>query len=140
MVRPRPVLQPRPPWEWRETWSKGAPRVCLSNYTDYVYIQRGGTKLRTGRFDWMLRLYQHHGATVQSVLQDVDGERCVVYDWAEWEWLKPLACWAEYIDAARERVYRISFGDICRKGRRTTTRHGDAWVVPLHHYTLHETE
>lgn len=130
IVRPRPLPQPRAPWTFRETWPDG--RTCLSNYTDDVRIQRGGKRLKTGRFDWMLRLYQHHGVTLQSAV--VDG--CVMYSREEWDYLcERQCCWLELVLPNLVTPLRTSFRTASLQGHRTTTVSGPHWAVPLHHYT-----
>lgn len=135
------LAQPRPPWEWRDTAERGAPRTLLSNHKNPVMVSLGDTRVTAGRLDWMLRLYQHQGATKQSKFwQDEDGNDYVAYFPDEWEKVRDVAEWLELVDTDHESVWRTGIRSARKYGHTTDTARGPMWVVPLEHYSSHESE
>jgi len=133
------LAQPRPPWEWRETANKGAPRTLLSNHKNPVTVSLGGARVVAGQFDWMLRLYQHKGATKQSRFwQDESGSDFVAYFAEEWDRISEKACWLELVDPDTESVLRTGIRSARKYGTTADTARGPMWVVPLDLYSLHD--
>lgn len=133
------VWQPRPPWTWREEWHQAAPRTCLTHSRDEVLVTRAGRPLVAGVLDYVLRLYQHRGVTLQSATTEIDGDLCALYDRdQEWEVIKYRVDWLELVDNTREICWRIPMRDARKYSRETVTANGQAIAVPLKHYTKHE--
>lgn len=134
------LVQPHPPWEWKDCTSQGAPRTLLSNHKVPVTTNLGGRAVKTGMLDWALRLYQHHGATKQSMFHEEDGVDYVAYFTDEWDKVKDVACWLELVDQSMESVWRTGSRSARKYGHTTDTARGPMWVVPLEHYSLYESE
>jgi hypothetical protein len=129
------VEQPRPPWEWRNSFRAGAPRTCLSNYRDPVYVRQGDHLYKVGQFDWMLRLYQHVGVSEQSVRW----EGYVLYDLdTEMPGIRLSTDWIEYVDNHREMVFRISKKEALAAGGTVETPYGPRFGIPLSAYSSYE--
>lgn len=127
-------MQPRPPWTWRPEWPVDAPRTCLSSHRVPIYVDRSGKGYKAGSLDYMLRLYQHAGMSQQSVRQ---GEM-VLYDAAEWEAVRHVAEWLEYVDNRREEVFRCDTKEAILRGRPMETDEGPRFAVPITAYQMHE--
>lgn len=134
------LQQPRPPWEWRPTASEGPPRVLLSNHKDLITVPLGEAHVVVGKLDWMLRLYQHHGATTRSALQEIDGETYVVYEGSEWERVEPVAEWLELVNRRTDTVCRTGIRSGRKYGCRIDLPRGKGWAVPLAIYSTHTQE
>lgn len=132
--------QPRPPWDWKETAERGAPRVLLSNQKDPITVAYGDSRIRVGRLDWLLRLYQHKGVTKNSALQEIDGELHVCYEGEEWEKVRDVADWLELVNDSAESVCRTDMRSGRKYGHRIELARGPGWAVPLHHYSTHTQE
>lgn len=122
------------PWSKRPIWPSGAPRVALTNLrTPFVVSVGEETFGVLGEFDQLLRLYQHRGATRNSVLHD--GNVCYRVE-EEWTRLLELGCeWLEFIDPLEESVHRIDFRSALRYGFGEASPQGPVWAVPLAQYT-----
>jgi hypothetical protein len=128
------LMQPRPPWTWREEWPTEAPRTCLSNHKVPVFVDRRGRGFMVGRLDYMLRLYQHMGISEQSAVQD----GMVMYDAFEWDAVGHVAEWFEYVDNRREIVFRIGKREAVTSVRLIETDDGPRYGIPLSAYSAHE--
>lgn len=129
------VEQPRPPWEWRPCFRTGAPRTCLTNHRDPVYVRRGDRSWRVGQRDWLLRLYQHVGVTESSLIW----EGFVLYDpEQEWPLIQASIDWIEVVDNRHEIVFRIAKKEAVAAGREIETPDGLRIGVPLAAYSAHE--
>lgn len=124
----------RPPWTWRETWKTVAPRTCLTHQVDPVYYDPEAEEpLEIGKFDHLLRLYQHYGASPASVKHPSMG---IAYFEHEWQAvLDKRVEWFEFVDPAYRTVYRVDFGTALRYGSWESTPRGWMWVVPVEQYT-----
>ena len=88
----------------------------------------------------MLRLYQHRGATKNSALREIDGEKYVIYDIREWERVHSVAEWLEFVLDSQDTVCRTDTRSGRKYGRRIDTARGKAWAVPLATYSTHTQE
>lgn len=122
-----------PPWSWRPVWNSAPRRVCLSHHCDPVfYAPEDPEPLEIGRYDWLLRLYQHHGASPASV----EHHGGIAYFEQEWQTIRDREVeWIEYVNRRNGTVYRIDFGTALRYGSWEPTPRGDMWVVPHEQYT-----
>jgi hypothetical protein len=127
--------QPRPPWDWRNTASHGAPRTLLSNHKSPITTLLGGSTVTCGQLDWMLRLYQHKGATKQSATYVEDGVTYVVYHQDEWGKIQAVATWLEFVKPDQEAVCRTDIRSARKSGHAVDTSRGPMWAVPLSTYT-----
>lgn len=123
----------REPWSWRPRFHHKAPRTCLTHQVDPVFYDPDAPEpLEIGRYDWLLRLYQHHGASPMSS-QHHGG---IAYFEQEWLAIRDKqAEWIEFVDERSGTVSRIDFPTASRYGSWEPTPRGDMWVVPLEHYT-----
>lgn len=123
----------RAPWSWRPVWAHTAPRVCLSHHVDPVFLDPAAPEPKEiGKYDWLLRLYQHEGASPASVQQPGG----VGYFEQEWQTIRDKEVeWLEYVNRHARTTYRIDFGTALRYGSWESTPRGDMWVVPVEQYT-----
>lgn len=122
-----------PPWSWRPLWPSGPRKTCLSHHCDPVfYDPEAPEPLEIGRYDWMLRLYQHEGASPMSV----EHHEGIAYFEQEWRTIRDREVeWIEFVNRRSGTVSRIDFGSALRYGSWEPTPRGDMWVVPREQYT-----
>jgi len=118
------------PWKWRPLWLNGA--TCLSHHVDPVFYDPDVAEpLAIGRYDWMLRLYQHEGASPASV----EHHEGIAYFEREWADLEDRQCeWLEFVKRHDGTIRRVDFGTAKRYGSWVPTPRGNMWVVPSDFY------
>lgn len=115
--------KPKPPWVWKGTWGKGAPKTLLTNSHSPIYRQvTDKTRIPVGDYDYLLRLYRRHEP--DSVLP-------------EWDSIPEQCQWIELVDDEEEIVLRLDMKSARMRGRRN--RQG-RWTLDLDHYTVYEKE
>jgi hypothetical protein len=119
------------PWSWRPLHPHGA--TCLSNHVDPVFYDPDVPEpLQIGRYDWLLRLYQHEGASPASV----EHHGGIAYFETEWQSIRDREVeWLEHVNRRTGTVSRIDFGTALRYGSWHSTPRGDMWVVPHEQYS-----
>lgn len=122
------------PWNIRQQDSSQT-RTLLTNHRDrFVYSSSDEAKYWLGDFDWLLRLYQHHGLSRMSVQQPGG----VGYFESEWAFLTDSGCeWLEYVNRHDSAALRLDYWTACRYGSWEPTPRGSMWVVP---YDLYDTK
>jgi hypothetical protein len=101
-----------------------------------VYLALTPTaRVKAGEYDFLLRLYQHRGATRASV-RTSEG---IAYHRTEWEYLDSVPClWLEFVDDDKRIVYRVDRRTGSRYGSWDTNAWGDIFVIPEKHFTTEE--
>lgn len=116
---------PRPPWEWRNIASSGAPRVLLSNLARPFHD--------LGELDVAARLYQVVAPSFMLFSRQIGGHPHLVLGAATALELYPSALWWELVDEGAGIVYRATFS---RPESITAYRAADRTqiAVPLGHF------
>lgn len=124
------------PWDFRGQDSAQV-RTLLTNMKDRYHYGAEGEEARfwLGSFDWLLRLYQHHGLSRASVQR----EEGICYFETEWEFLRERGCeWLEYVNRHNDTALRIDFPSALRYGSWVSTPRGSMWAVPREVYDVKE--